>query len=60
MKAVSITRAATSDTVSVDPPGDVEGETVITLTNAQKALIFSRRAAAIQEIKTLANGLPNQ
>jgi len=44
----------------VDPAGDVEGETVITLTNAQKALIFSRRAAVILEIKTLANGLPNQ
>ena len=58
VKAIRITHAAQANTLLVDPPGDLEGETEITLTGPQKAAIFARRAAVIAEIKTLAAGLP--
>jgi hypothetical protein len=59
VKGIRITNAATANTLLVDPPGDTEGETLVTLTAAQKLAIFNRRAAVIAEIKTLAAALPS-
>lgn len=58
-KALTITRAAVTGTILTDA-GDTEGETQITITPAQQAAIFARRAAVLSELKTLAAGLPNQ
>lgn len=57
-KAINITRTAVTGTILVDPNNDREGETQITLTPAQQAAVFARRAAILSQIKTLAAGLP--
>lgn len=57
-KALTITRAAVTGTILTDP-GDLEGESQITLTGAQQAAIFARRAAVLAELKKLAAGLPS-
>lgn len=57
-KAIIITRAAVVGTAILDP-GDLDGETLLTITPAQQATIFQRRAAVLAELKTLAAGLPS-
>lgn len=56
-KAITITRAAALTSLIADP-GDLDGETIVTLTPAQQVAIFQRRAAVLAELKTLAAGLP--
>lgn len=56
-KAINITLAAAATSVQANP-GDDEGETVYTLTPAQRAAMLATRAAVIAEIKALAAGLP--
>lgn len=58
-KAINITRVAVIGTVTLDLNNDKEGETQVTLTPAQQAAIFARRASVLASIKTLAAGLPS-
>lgn len=57
-KCMNVTRSTQVDQVILDP-NDLEGETQITVLNAQQQQVFNRRAAMIAEIKTLAAGLPS-
>ena len=58
-KVINITAAAVTASVQVLPNNDLDGETTLTLTAAQKLAILGARAALLAEIKTLAAGLPS-
>jgi hypothetical protein len=56
-KALTLLSLATTNTILADPTRDMDGETQITLTPAQKLQLQSTLNALITAIKTAAAGL---